>query len=256
MSELIADGPVERHLDELFNRLSGTGAAGRRSMSEAEEHLRDAMTAGLAAGMPQVDAERAAVARFGSSARLAAELQVTHRPIGSLIRPAGIATWWIGIIASLSFGVAGLLTYVLGKIQGVYWIVDDRPADPTRCAEYLRLEPSQSSCDAAATAHHFGELVRNGIVAALVGLLALGAWLLMRRRIRGARPAAWLVALITAALAGVTGAGLLYMSLPYVDSYQVIGLGWKLANGSVAVAVALGALLWALRLYRRPRPVI
>lgn len=50
--------------------------------------------------------------------------------------------------------------------------------------------------------------------------------------------------------------GLLYLSLPCADSPFVTGIGWKLANGSVATAVAIGAMLWALRRYRKPRPVI
>ena len=40
--ELLPDGPAERYLDALFDRLTGTGNAGRRSMAEAEDHLRTA----------------------------------------------------------------------------------------------------------------------------------------------------------------------------------------------------------------------
>ena len=30
---------VDRYLDALFDRLAGTGAAGRRALAEAEDHL-------------------------------------------------------------------------------------------------------------------------------------------------------------------------------------------------------------------------
>ena len=45
--ELLTDGPVERYLDALFDRLAGTGQAGRRSLVEAEDHLRAAAAAAL-----------------------------------------------------------------------------------------------------------------------------------------------------------------------------------------------------------------
>jgi hypothetical protein len=44
---------IEWYLDEFFDQLAGTGAAGRRALMEAEYHLRevaaDAMTRGAAA---------------------------------------------------------------------------------------------------------------------------------------------------------------------------------------------------------------
>ncbi len=33
------DGPVDAYLDELFDRLAGTGAAGWRALTEAQDHL-------------------------------------------------------------------------------------------------------------------------------------------------------------------------------------------------------------------------
>ena len=47
---------IERYLDELFDQLAGTGAAGRRALMEAEYHLRavgaDALPFPMAATPP------------------------------------------------------------------------------------------------------------------------------------------------------------------------------------------------------------
>jgi hypothetical protein len=66
-------GPVEAWLDSAFDRLTGTGAAGRRLLAESEDHLRTAVDHGLACGLSVEQAESEAVARMGSAAKLARE---------------------------------------------------------------------------------------------------------------------------------------------------------------------------------------
>jgi hypothetical protein len=39
---------VDRYLDEMFDRLAGTGSAGRRALAETEDHLRASAAAGMA----------------------------------------------------------------------------------------------------------------------------------------------------------------------------------------------------------------
>ena len=56
---------IERYLDELFDRLAGQGAAGRRTLAEAEDHLRAAAADAVASGLPADRAEHDAVSRFG-----------------------------------------------------------------------------------------------------------------------------------------------------------------------------------------------
>ncbi|MGH8884353.1 MAG: hypothetical protein ACRDYX_04115 [Egibacteraceae bacterium] len=66
---------VERCLDGLFDQLAGTGGAGRRALAEAEDHLRTAVTDGLARGLARERAEQEAVARFGRPAWIAGALR-------------------------------------------------------------------------------------------------------------------------------------------------------------------------------------
>lgn len=100
---------VERYLDEMFDRLAGTGAAGRRALAETEDHLRAAMAAGLAEGLPEPQAEHEAVVRFGSAARIAGQVRRVHRP--GPVRAAVSAAWlvvgvglsWLGLMFLAAF---------------------------------------------------------------------------------------------------------------------------------------------------------
>ena len=59
-------GTVEQYLDELYGRLRCPPREARRILAEAEDHLREAVTDGLAAGLTQTEAEEQAVSSFGS----------------------------------------------------------------------------------------------------------------------------------------------------------------------------------------------
>ena len=86
---------IEAYLDELFDRLAGTGAAGRRSLAEAEDHLRSAAAEAMAAGVTPEQAERDAVARFGPANTLAAALAaaaVTDSSDARMYSPAAFCT--------------------------------------------------------------------------------------------------------------------------------------------------------------------
>jgi hypothetical protein len=93
---------IERYLDELFDRLAGQGAAGRRALAEAEDHLRasaaDAMAAGLAADQAEFDA----VARFGPPA-------VVARTLRSAVRSG-----WASRVMSSAWLLAGMTAAGLG----------------------------------------------------------------------------------------------------------------------------------------------
>ncbi|MFG2043158.1 permease prefix domain 1-containing protein [Dactylosporangium sp. NPDC048998] len=70
---------IDHYLDELFDRLSGQGAAGRRMLEEAEQHLRMAAADKVADGMPAEEAEREAIARFGESGHVAGLLDRVYQ---------------------------------------------------------------------------------------------------------------------------------------------------------------------------------
>lgn len=80
---------IERYLDELFDQLAGTSAAGRRALMEAEYHLRAVAADAIARGLPEDQAEHEAVSRFGPPALVARAL----RSAGRLNR--AVSTGWL-----------------------------------------------------------------------------------------------------------------------------------------------------------------
>jgi hypothetical protein len=95
---------IEWYLDELFDQLAGTGAAGRRVLMEADYHLREVAADAMARGLPEDQAEHDAVSRFGPPALVAGKL----RSAGRLNRPVSTA-WLLAGLATCGLGAAHLL---------------------------------------------------------------------------------------------------------------------------------------------------
>jgi hypothetical protein len=259
MSELIPGGPVERYLDELFDRLAGCGAAGRRSLAEAEDHLRAASASAIEAGLSPEAAEQSAADRFGSPASIGAELRTTYRDGRRTLRQLFVGAWWIGLIGLLAVGVSGLLSELSGRLFGPGFVAGDAPGvtyTPARCAQYQALFSHPMTCRAAATADHWGEVVDARVAMGVLGLLVLGAWLLARRIFAQTswRPQVVLVALVTTALFGLAAVVLLGPALMKLAFGMRDGLGASIADGTVAATVALVAALFGVRPARLRRP--
>ena len=94
---------IEQYLDELFDKLAGTGAAGRRALTEAEYHLRAVAVGAMARGLPEDQAEHEAVSRFGPPALVARKL----RSAGRLNRAVSTA-WLLAGLAACGLGAAYL----------------------------------------------------------------------------------------------------------------------------------------------------
>ena len=91
---------IERYLDELFDQLAGTSAAGRRALMEAEYHLRAVAADAIARGLLEDQAEHEAVSRFGPPALVARAL----RSAGRLNRAVSTA-WLLAGLAACGFGM-------------------------------------------------------------------------------------------------------------------------------------------------------
>ncbi len=248
---------VERYLDELFDRLAGTGGAGRRALAETEDHLRAAVAAGVERGLTEERAEQEAVDRFGSPARIAGELRAAHRELGVILRQAFVGAWLVGAVLALTIGVSGLLVEVFGAAFGYGFVAGDAP-DITytaqRCAEYQEYVPHAASCAEAAAVHHFGEIAQSREMAGVLGLLALLALLAARRWTR-LRDPSWtpprapvfvaLLALFGVAAAALGGMGILQLVFGLREGVGV-DLADGLASGVAALAV-VGLILASVR---------
>jgi hypothetical protein len=250
-------GPVDRYLDELFDRLAGTGAAGRRALAEAEDHLRAATADGVRQGMSEAEAERAAVARFGPAARVGTELRVAHFNLPALARRAFSGVWLVGALGALTVGVSGLVAELFGVAFGARFVAGDSPDvtyTPARCADYFEYSPHAKTCAEAAALHHFGEVAQYRELLGVLGLLALLAYFGFRRW-SPMRDAAWapprgavtvaLVALFGVTAVGVGGTSLMELAFGLRD-----GVGANLSAGLVAGGAALAATVWGLRRVR------
>jgi len=98
---------IEWYLDEFFDQLVGTGAAGRRALIEAEYHLRAAAADAMARGLPEDTAEHEAVSRFGPPALVARKLR-SAQGAGLLNRAVSMA-WLLAGLAGCGLGVAYLV---------------------------------------------------------------------------------------------------------------------------------------------------
>ena len=98
---------IERYLDELSERLSGTGAAGMRVLIEVEAHLYVAAADAMARGLPEDQAEHEAVSRFGPPALVARKLRSAQGP-GRLNRAVSTG-WLLAGLAGCGLGAAYLV---------------------------------------------------------------------------------------------------------------------------------------------------
>ena len=119
-------GPVEQYLDDLYARLRCAPRDARRILAEAEDHLREAVTDGLAAGLTRTEAEEQAVSGFGS---VRAVVRAHDRAAGRLpgravlfdLTLAGLKLGGIGALAVAASGLVALAMNLLFGPAAATW---------------------------------------------------------------------------------------------------------------------------------------
>jgi HAAS domain-containing protein len=257
MTEFDPDGPVERYLDRLFDRLAGGGAAGRRALAEAEDHLRTGVAEAVANGVPRDEAERDAVRRFGDPAAIAHGVRLASEGVAGVLRRTFSGAWLVGAAACLALGVSGVASEVLGRVFGAGFVAGDPSGvtyTPARCADYFEYFPHAKDCATAAAEHHWGEVVQGRVAAGVLGLLALGAYALARRITlmsrQGWTPPSGTLTVVLAALFAPVGALLTLRAVGQLAFGDASGVGVNLADGLVALAAAAVIGLRGLRRVR------
>jgi hypothetical protein len=258
-----ADDPVELFLDELLLELRGSPRAVRRALAEVEEHLRDAAREGVSEGLDEPQAARRAVERFGQPELVARQLARGESTVGAVAlgREAVATLLPVGAVFLLAIGLSGLLAEAFGWVFGRTFVAGDAPGvtyTAERCAQFLSFEPAARSCEDAAIAHHFGEVVGYRVAAGVLGVLVLAGWAVWRRRTRGRRSRGALAPsfglTVGAALASAAAAALLFLGSagPITGHYD--GTGNPLSGGivSACLGLAFGVALWRELRARRP----
>jgi hypothetical protein len=185
---------AEAWLAEVGSSLRLTPARNERALEELSGHLRDATESEMRGtpGLPLDEAERRAVARMGPATSVAAafeaELGVPPLWLRSIVQAMRL-----GALALLVTGLSGLLAEPVGRVSGMdFFFGDERPlADALsaeRCAQLLRLQRGQPTCADALVEHHYGEMVEYGLVAAILGAVALAALRRIRRHVEPVGP--------------------------------------------------------------------
>lgn len=161
-----------------------------------------------------------------------------------------------GTVASIgltAIGASGLLAEAFGALYGQDFVAGDRPGvtyTAQRCADFLRYFPNAASCEAAATAHHFGEVVEYRVVVGILGLLMFFGTVFARSRLPNdslnpifdALAAAAGVALFGFAAFVLLASGLLPMLYGLTS-----GAGNPLSGGIVSLIFFVGYGLWLFR---------
>lgn len=231
--------PIEDYLDSLYPRLPRNPSRARRVLAETEAHLRDAADAAVAAGAERADAERAAVARFGTPTTVAPPPGA--RTVTAALGGLGMRLLSIGLLA---VGASGLLALGMNAILGRSFVggIATRASAAT-CRHVLAVQPSAHSCARALTLENADDAVSLRILAGLIGMLLLAAGLGWRHY-RG-RAAAMLVpplasSAVGAAVFGSAAAVLIGESVSLASAGGRSGVGYYLSGGLAALAVAVG----------------
>ncbi|MEV0135147.1 permease prefix domain 1-containing protein [Dactylosporangium sp. NPDC050688] len=127
-------GPIEQYLDELFDRLAGTGASGRRVLAEAESHLFAAAEDGVGRGLDAEAAEREAVARFGAAADIARQVPPAREGVRAALLRLAVGVWAVAGGALAWYGTSGVLTSLLARPWARLLVATDRfGSQPDMC---------------------------------------------------------------------------------------------------------------------------
>lgn len=235
---------IDRYLDRLLLELRGSAGDVRRILAEVEDHLNDATREGVAGGLPEDEARRAAIARFGSPRAVARRFGGATVPRADLARALAWALVPFGAVGLVAIGVSGAISELLGRLFGAAFVSGDLPwvrYTPRRCAELRSSFPGRGCLDAAVQ-DHWGEVVAFRVAAGVLGLLVLGGYLLVRHRARASaaslRPGVVPVAGVTA-----YGFGAAVLALEGANAALLGGVhggsGQWWSGAAVALAVAL-----------------
>ena len=259
-----AGAPVEEYLDRLLLTLSGSPRQVRHTLAEVEAHLHDAVAEETAAGKSRPEAEAAAVARIGSVCDVTGRRSAFGRPMAALLRRTALAGSLIGGVGLVAVGVSGAIARALAAMRGGSFVTAPfPPGSYTRadCARWLAGNPAAHNCVTAMIADHLGDIALQSYAAGIVGLLALTAYWIMRRRwhdrgtltalpVGSAEAAGGLLALLVAI--GTLGTGI---NAELVQRGQGAGQQFSLALAAVAAAMFFAIRLYGAVRSRRVDPV-
>lgn len=260
MSSHHGGDPIEDYLDQLHAGLRGSPRRGRRLLAEAEDHLRQGVADGLAAGLGEREAQEAAISSFGSVRAVVRAHQIRqHRLPGLAVLADLVMTGWkLGAIALIAVGASGAVAAVMNRLLGRAFT--GRVAPGTRlpaagCRYWESIWPHAHSCAQAYMLESSSDAVTLRGAAGLAGLLLLAGYVLARRVARrhgwwqGVLPEGF-APTVAVSLFGAAGLGLSWMALMRgagpSPAGGIAGPGFYLSGALIALAMA-AVFGWRLR---------
>ena len=250
-----APDPIEAYVDELTDRLHGSPGHVRRTVTEAETHLRDAVDARIAAGLDRQAATASALAEFGAAADVAAAMnQALWRrnrlPLAREGLELGFRLVGVGMVV---VGVAGLVARLLAgvtSVRTIFGLPSTAEVSSSSCAHWLALHPGAGSCRQAATLEASADQVLAMVLMGVVGALLLAGLAVVRRR----RPHSRMLPAVLGPVIAATAFGGAALGLAVLGADNAVVLGtwgqglWWTCAGCSAVAGLVSLLALAREL--------
>ena len=245
---------VEDYLDQLYARLRCAPRDARRILAEAEDHLREAVTDGLAAGLTEAEAQEQAVSGFGSVRAVvrAHDARLRRLPSVAVLRDVILAAWRLGAIALVAVGASGLVAWLMNAVFGRSFVGGAPGAvryPAASCRHWQSLWPHAHSCAQALMLENSSDAVTLRLAAGVLGVAALATYHLARRRSRDLLPDSF-TPTVAMTLFGAAGLGLAAISVDDTVAGIPSGLGTAAGAGFYASG-AIVALVMALRYARQ-----
>lgn len=254
---------VDQYLAELRIKLRLRGAERDLLLAEAEDHLRETVAAGLAAGLTRREAEEAAISAFGSVRAVVRAHRARHGKL-AVLADAIFAAWKLGSAGLVAVGASGLIAAVMNSAFGRSFVgaaASGAHYATDRCQYWLSIWRQARTCVQAATLESSADAVSLRVAAGLVGLMLLAMYWMVRSGVpriarryprvldRGVLSRDWFPAL---AALGSGGAALLMTVLLVTRTYVGVpaGPGFYLSGIIAALAVCAGSTPFALRRLR------
>jgi hypothetical protein len=237
---------IDEYLGELRVSLRLPTKDRDRILAEAEDHLRESVVAGLAAGLTRVESEEAAISAFGSVRAVVR----AHRRGRDRLVDAVLTVWKLGAVALLGVGASGVVAAFLNRTAGRSFVGGAPAGSRFNAADcrYWQAAWHVSSCARAAMLESSSDAVSLRILAGIAGLVALAGYLVVRRLGRSRRRlfpalAAGFFGLATVTLVVLTG---FHGRVPFLVP---TGPGAYLSGAIVTAALAAGygAVAWRRR---------
>lgn len=245
--------PVEEYLDQLYAKLHVAPREGRRILAEAEDHLREAVAGGLAAGLTHREAQEQAISAFGPvSAVVRAHEARRGRPaVAVLLGDLTMSGWLLLLVGLIAVGASGLVAAIMNAALGPRFVAGNPDASglsAAACHGYLALWPAAHSCAQAVMLEISSDAVSLRGAGGIAGLILLAGYLLARRwHPRTVLPDAF-VPTVAVSLFGAAGAVLAWLTIHHRLGVlgAAPGTGLQL-SGAIVALVAAAASAWPLQ---------